>query len=134
MILLLIVFIALLLCYIILKITEPNYAIYGVMGLLGKVCSRYLWEKSERNGCLQKKISSIWYVKCGLSPSVLSQHTAFVIIYAVILNLPRSESYIEEDVMVFRVIPGPSEPKLHLNTYLEPIVDDLQQLNNGIII
>ena len=32
------------------------------------------------------------------------------------------------------VIPGPSEPKLHLNTYLKPIVDDLQQLSNGIII
>ena len=36
--------------------------------------------------------------------------------------------------MVFRVIPGSSEPKFHLNTDLEPIVDDLQQLNNGIII
>ena len=41
-------------------------------------------------------------------------------IEAVILNLPRSERYIEEDVMVLRVIPGPSEPKLHLNTYLKP--------------
>ena len=63
-------------------------------------------------------------------------HTTYSlgIIYAVILNLPRSERYKEENVMVLGVIPGPTEPKLHLNTYLKPIVDDLQQLNNGIII
>ena len=72
-----------------------------------------IYEREVRTQRLPaEEISSIWYVKCGLSPSVLSQHTAFVIIYAVILNLPRSESYIEEDVMVFRVIPGPSEPIL----------------------
>ena len=44
------------------------------------------------------------------------------IIDAVILNLPRSERYKEEDVMVLRVIPGPSEPKLYLDTYLKHIV------------
>ena len=44
------------------------------------------------------------------------------IIDAVILNLPRSERYKEEDVKVLRLIAGPSEPKLYLNTDLKPIV------------
>ena len=70
----------------------------------------YIYEREVRTQRLPaEEISSIWYVKCKC-PKVLSQHTAFVIIYAVILNLPRSESYIVEDVIVFRVIPGPSGP------------------------
>ena len=37
---------------------------------------------------------------------------------AVILDLPRSERYKEEDVMGLRVIPGTSEPKLYLNSHI----------------
>ena len=40
------------------------------------------------------------------------------IIDAVILDLPRSERYKEEDVMGLRVIPGASEPKLYLNSHI----------------
>ena len=43
------------------------------------------------------------------------------IIDAVILNIPRSERYKEEDRMILRVIPGPSEAKLCHKTYLKPI-------------
>ena len=40
------------------------------------------------------------------------------IIDAVILNLPRSERYKEEDRMILRVIPGPSEAKLYHKTFI----------------
>ena len=34
--------------------------------------------------------------------------------------------------MILGVIPGPTEPKGHINTFLKPIVDDLLDLWNGI--
>ena len=51
-----------------------------------------------------------------------------------ILNLPRAERNKEENIMVLGIIPGPTEPKLHLNTYLKPIVDDLIALEKGLLI
>ena len=34
--------------------------------------------------------------------------------------------------MLVGIIPGPSEPKLHINDFLRPLVDDLELLWNGI--
>ena len=53
-------------------------------------------------------------------------------IYMVTLNLPRRERFKEENIMLLGVIPGPTEPSLHMNTYLTPIVKELKQLNRGV--
>lgn len=53
------------------------------------------------------------------------------VIYLVVLNLPRSIRFKKEYVLSLGVIPGPSEPKLTVNSYLEPIVDDLIKLWKG---
>ena len=49
-------------------------------------------------------------------------------IYAVIINLPRAIRFKHENVIIVGIIPGPSEPSLHLNSYLRPLVDDLLNL------
>lgn len=49
-----------------------------------------------------------------------------------VLNLPRSERFKHKWTMVLGVIPGPSEPKGHIKTFLKPIVDDLVLLWNGL--
>ena len=54
------------------------------------------------------------------------------VMYFVILNLPRSERYKFENIILAGVIPGPREPKKHINTYLSPIVKDLKQLYVGV--
>ena len=54
-------------------------------------------------------------------------------IYIAILNLPRRERYNTENVILVGVIPGPSEPKKTMNTYLRPLVDELKALWNGVI-
>ena len=46
-------------------------------------------------------------------------------IYLVIMNLPRSERYKIENLLLVGLVPGPSEPPLTMNTYLRPLVDDL---------
>lgn len=50
------------------------------------------------------------------------------VIYMVLLNLPRKERYKEENVIIVGVIPGPHEPKLTINTYLQPLVAELNLL------
>ena len=54
------------------------------------------------------------------------------VIYAVILNLPRSIRFKRENVLLLGVIPGPSEPPLTINSYLSPIVSDLLDLWKGV--
>jgi len=53
------------------------------------------------------------------------------VIYAVIINLPRHIRYKIENVIIIGVIPGPHEPKKHLNSYLGPVVAELQELYTG---
>ena len=53
------------------------------------------------------------------------------VIYLVIGNLPRSERYKMENVIVAGVMPGLSEPKKHMNSYLKPLVDELLKLSDG---
>lgn len=55
------------------------------------------------------------------------------VIYAVIVNLIREERFKPENTIVFGVIPGPKESSLNINSYLEPIVDELLDIwHNGL--
>ena len=49
-----------------------------------------------------------------------------------VLNLPRQERFLQENVILVGVIPGPKEPQLHINSFLSPLVDELQQLWQGL--
>ena len=50
------------------------------------------------------------------------------VIYLVIMNLPREEHFLPENVIICGIIPGPSEPKRNINHFLLPLVSDLQKL------
>ena len=49
-----------------------------------------------------------------------------------VLNLPRQERFHKKWTMIVGIIPGPSEPKLHINTFLKPLVDGLLCLWKGL--
>ena len=66
-----------------------------------------------------------------LQPYKHTQHSVGVI-YMVILNLPRSIRFKRENVILCGVIPGPNEPSLTINSYLAPIVSDLEKLWSGV--
>ena len=53
-------------------------------------------------------------------------------IYIAILNYPRHLRYLRENMILVGIIPGPHEPSLHINSYLEPLVTDLISLWKGI--
>ena len=48
-------------------------------------------------------------------------------IYLSIQNLPRDERYKPENILLVGIIPGPSEPKLNINSYLTPLVSELKE-------
>lgn len=63
------------------------------------------------------------------------KHTPYSVgvIYMVVTNLPRSMRFRKENVILVGIVPGPSEPPLHMNSYLKPMVDELNDLwKNGI--
>ena len=46
-------------------------------------------------------------------------------IYLTIMNLPRSERYKPENVILVGILPGPSEPS-DINSFLDPLVKELK--------
>ena len=66
-------------------------------------------------------------------PFVHTQHSEGVI-YMSVMNLPRSERYLQENTILVGVIPGPKEPSKTINSLLEPMVDDLIQLWEGVVL
>ena len=53
-------------------------------------------------------------------------------IYLVVLNFPRSERFLRENLILVGIIPGPGEPNYVMNTYLAPMIKDLQDLWKGV--
>ena len=64
------------------------------------------------------------------------RHTTYSVgahaMYIAVLNLPREECYLPENIILLGVIPGPKEPKLHLNSFLTPFVNELLKLWDGV--
>ena len=52
----------------------------------------------------------------------------------IVMNLPREERFKPENLIVVGIIPGPKEPKHNINSFLQPMVDDLTDLWDGVIL
>ena len=48
------------------------------------------------------------------------------------MNLPHALRYKEENIILAGIIPGPHEPHLNINSYINPLVDELLELWIGI--
>lgn len=52
-------------------------------------------------------------------------------IYCIIMNLPREIRYKQENVLLIGLIPGPKEPDHDINSFLNPMVEELNQFWSG---
>ena len=66
-------------------------------------------------------------------PFERTQHSEGVI-YLSIMNLPRNVRFLQQNIILVGIIPGPREPSLHMNTFLKPLVEELKQLWAGVAI
>lgn len=53
-------------------------------------------------------------------------------IYMSVLNLPREIRYKQENTILVGLIPGPHEPSRDINSFLKPLVNDLNRLWRGV--
>ena len=107
----------------------------GMENVIGDVYDGQLWNDLQtidcrpflaipNNLCFSLKID--WFNPYEQTPYSVGA------IYLAVLNLPRNERFKEENVILVGLIPGPNEPKQHINTFLSPLVQDLQVLFDGI--
>ena len=52
----------------------------------------------------------------------------------VVNNLPRKIRYKRENIIIVGIIPGPKEPKLTINSFLKPLVDELKEFWTGVFV
>lgn len=64
------------------------------------------------------------------------KHTQFSVgvLYLALQNLPRAVRFKQENVIIVGIMPGPSEPKMNINSYLKPLIEDLPSLWRGVVI
>ena len=117
-----------------------------------KMCNIWLQQRKDRNNLLADIMDGrMWTeLSSSLSPNVEPvnllgllinvdwfqpyKHVAYSVgvIYAVVINLPRCLRFKDENVVIIGVIPGPHEPKKHINSYIGPLVSELLQLQRGV--
>ena len=56
------------------------------------------------------------------------------VIYLSIMNLPRHKRYKRKNMVLIGIIPGPSEPERNINSFLEPLVLELEKFWRGIML
>ena len=63
----------------------------------------------------------------------LYKHTTYSVgaIYCIIMNLPRTMRYKTDNVILVGLIPGHHEPRHNINTFLEPLVNELMEFWEG---
>ena len=52
-------------------------------------------------------------------------------LYLAVENLPRELRFKRENILI---IPGPSKPSMYINSYLEPLIDELELLWDGVVV
>ena len=62
------------------------------------------------------------------------KHTPYSVgaIYLTIMNLPRNIRFKRENVILVGLIPGPHEPSHNINSFLDPLVDELISFLDGV--
>ena len=53
-------------------------------------------------------------------------------IYLSVFNLPRQSRYKLQNILLVGIIPGPREPELNINEYIDPLVEELLKFWSGI--
>ena len=92
-----------------------------------------VWSEYKSNGFLESPFSYLLTLNLDWFQPFSRVEYSVGAIYLSIQNLPCSERYKEENVILVGVLPGPSEPKLTVNSYITPLIEELEMAwNDGI--
>ena len=95
-------------------------------GYLTDIYDGNVWSEYKANGFL--KAPYCYLLTLNLDWFQPFTHVEYSVgaIYLALQNLPQEERYKEENIVLVGMLPGPSEPKLTVNSYLAPLVEDLK--------
>ena len=103
-----------------------------IPGLLADIYDGDIWKKFESDGFLSQSHCYGFILNIDWFEPFEHSIYAVGVIFIAILNLPRHIRYNQENILICGLIPGPKEPPLNINSFLEPLVNDLLQLWRGI--
>ena len=97
-------------------------------GVMDDVYDGKIWNEFQcYNG--QPYLSQAWNLALMMNFDFfqLYKHTTYSVgaIYCIIMNLPRTMRYKTDNVILVGLIPGHHEPRHNINTFLEPLVNEL---------
>lgn len=102
--------------------------------ILGDVYDGLVW-KSFRNDFLSSPYCYLFSINVDWFQPF--KHTEYSVgaIYVTIQNLPREKRYKEENFILVGLIPGPKEPSLSIDSYLQPFIDELKSIySEGLVV
>ena len=86
-----------------------------------------IWHDFQTSNFLSSPMSYLMTLNVDWFQPFLHTQYSVGAMYLTIQNLPRDIRCKEENVILVGVLPGPSEPKLVMNSYLSPLVEELKQ-------
>ena len=102
-----------------------------VPGLFTDVYDGDIWKKFETNGLFSQPHSYGLLLNVDWFEPFDHSIYAVGVVFMALLNLPRHIRYNQENIIVCGLIPGPKEPQYNINSFLEPLVEDLLHLWRG---
>lgn len=102
-----------------------------VSGLYTDVYNGNIWKQFEADGFFSNPYSYGLMLNVDWFEPYEHSIYAVGVIYMSLLNLPREIRYSQENILICGLIPGPKEPSGNINSFLEPLVNDLLNLWRG---
>ena len=99
--------------------------------VLSDVYDCRVWKEFESKGYFRSKFNLALTLNVDWFRPFKRSFYSIGVLYFVVNNLPRELRYKEENVILAGVIPGPREPSLDINSFLQPIVEELIPLWKG---
>ena len=100
--------------------------------LIGDLYDGKVWKDLEQNGFFDSPYNLAVTLNVDWFQPYKRVKDSVGALYLCIANLPRSLRYKQENVILVGIIPGPKEPALTINSYLEPLVDELKEFWSGV--
>ena len=99
---------------------------------LGDVYDGKIWSELSATGFFMSPYNLALQLNVDWFQPYIRVRDSVGVLYLSIANLPRNLRYLQENVILVGIIPGPKEPKLNINSYLEPLVDELKEFWSGV--
>ena len=101
-----------------------------VDGVMTDIYDGVVWQSFCRDG--NKILASRYSIQLAINIDWFQPYThvsySVGVIYICVLNFPHRMRYLKGNIFVVGIIPGPRELKIHMNSYLKPLVRDLLKL------